>query len=112
MIASMAELPHAPLPPADAGTPEEPGKAERDSRVTVRPAFEPSELARQIESSHRTSTQPPEPTFATLRESCRAMRVADLDLAGLEVGWEGDEANETNESSENETGRPDKRSPK
>jgi len=91
----MAELPQAdpsPATPADSEVPEESGKADRDSRVTARPEFEPSELARQIESSHRTSTQPPEPSFATLRESCRTMRLADLDLESLEVGWEEDEA--------------------
>jgi hypothetical protein len=107
----MAELPHAASPKEAPEASEEPERTARESRVTVRPEFEPSELARRIESSHRNSTQPPEPTFATLRESCRALRVAELDLASLEEGWEADDDAAAPSSSAGKAGGAPKNAP-
>ena len=61
--------------------------------TTARPPFRPSELARHLEASRHRSTQPPEPSCEMLRDSCRALRLADLALEEIAVGWgdsEGD----------------------
>jgi hypothetical protein len=75
---------------ADADSDSEPALA-RESKTTVRPPFEPSDLARSVELAERMSTSPPEPTHESLRESCRSLRIAELALAELDVGWSDSE---------------------
>jgi hypothetical protein len=54
---------------------------------TARPPFEPGDLAARLDASAQRVTQPPGPGFEVLRDSCRSLRIVDLALEEIDVGW-------------------------
>jgi hypothetical protein len=44
------------------------------------------------EASAQRITQPPAPDFETLRDSCRSLRIVELALEEIDVGWGDAEA--------------------
>ena len=58
----------------------------------VEPAtVRPNDPAQRRESTQRI-TQPPAPSFEMLRDSCRSLRIVELALEEIDVGWGDSEA--------------------
>ena len=60
--------------------------------ATARPPFEPGDLAKRAEASAQRITEPPGPSFEMLRDSCRSLRIVELALEEIDVGWGDAEA--------------------